>query len=154
MQGLSELFCLYAARAARGFGDGFAAIILTAYLIELGFTPFQVGAVATAALLGSATLTLVIGLLGNRYNVRGILLVCAGLMVATGLAFPNVEHYFWIVAIAFVGTINPTTGDIGVHGRDCSAPNDAIIHFQGDDPVAGHVIRYTTANRLFRRNAA
>jgi len=43
------------------------------------------------------------------------LLACPGLMVATGLALPNLEHFFWIVAIAFIGTINPTTGDIGVH---------------------------------------
>jgi hypothetical protein len=58
---LSELFCLYAARAARGFGDGFAAIILTAYLIELGFTPFQGWRCRHAPLLGSAVLTLGIG---------------------------------------------------------------------------------------------
>jgi MFS family permease len=112
---LSELFCLYAARAARGFGDGFAAIILTAYLVELGFTPLQIGVVATSALLGSATMTLAIGLLGHRYDVRSVLLLCAGLMVATGLAFPSLQHFFWIVAVAFIGTINPTTGDIGVH---------------------------------------
>jgi hypothetical protein len=35
--GQSGLFYLYAARAARGFGDGFAAIILPACLIEIGF---------------------------------------------------------------------------------------------------------------------
>jgi MFS family permease len=112
---LRDLLYLYAARAARGFGDGFAAIILTAYLLELGNTPFQVGVVATAALLGSAVLTLAIGLLGNRYPVRRFLLTCAGLMVVTGLAFPNLSHFVWFVAIAFIGTINPTTGDIGVH---------------------------------------
>ncbi len=112
---MRDLLYLYAARAARGFGDGFAAIILTAYLIELGYSPFQVGVVATAALLGSAVLTLAIGFLGNRYNIRSFLLACAGLMVITGLAFPNLQHFFWIVAIAFIGTINPTTGDIGVH---------------------------------------
>ena len=54
MKEKSDVFHLYAARAARGFGDGFAAIILPAYLIELGFDPFQIGLVATAALLGSA----------------------------------------------------------------------------------------------------
>jgi hypothetical protein len=45
----SDVFNLYAARAARGFGDGFAAIILPAYLLEIGFNPFQIGIVATAA---------------------------------------------------------------------------------------------------------
>src|ERR1043165_8886126 len=34
-------FLLYAARAARGFGDGFAVIILPAYLAEIGFDAFQ-----------------------------------------------------------------------------------------------------------------
>jgi hypothetical protein len=44
------MFYLYAARAARGLGDGFAAIILPTYLSELGLNPFQIGIVATAAL--------------------------------------------------------------------------------------------------------
>jgi hypothetical protein len=61
MKATSEVFYLYAARAARGFGDGFAAIILPAYLIEIGFNPFEIGVVAAAALLGSAVLTLAIG---------------------------------------------------------------------------------------------
>ena len=54
----SYLFHLYAARGVRGFGDGFAVIILPAYLSAIGFTPFQIGLVATAALLGSSLLTL------------------------------------------------------------------------------------------------
>jgi hypothetical protein len=36
----ADIFLLYAARAARGFGDGFAIIILPTYLSELGFGPF------------------------------------------------------------------------------------------------------------------
>ena len=59
--GRSDVFYLYAARAARGFGDGFAAIILPAYLLEIGFNPFEIGLVAPAALLGSAARTLAIG---------------------------------------------------------------------------------------------
>src|SRR3954453_22983301 len=82
--GRSEVFYLYAARAARGFGDGFAAIILPAYLLELGFNPFEIGIVATAALLGSAATTMGIGYLAAHYDVRTLLLVCAVLMVLTG----------------------------------------------------------------------
>jgi MFS family permease len=111
----SDTFYLYAARAARGFGDGFAAIVLPAYLIEIGFDPFQVGLVAAAALLGSAVLTLAIGFLAPRYELRTLLLLCALLMVVTGIAIPSFQHIAFIVAVAFVGTINPTTGDIGVH---------------------------------------
>src|SRR4051794_19364293 len=111
----SDVFNLYAARAARGFGDGFAAIILPAYLLELGFNPFEIGIVATAALLGSAVMTLAIGFLAPRYGLRPLLLVCAALMVVTGIAIPNVRHLVFLAAIAFVGTMNPTTGDIGIH---------------------------------------
>ena len=113
--GRSDVFYLYAARAARGFGDGFAAIILPAYLLEIGFNPFEIGIVATAALLGSAATTMAIGYLAPRYDVRTLLLVCAVLMIVTGIAIPNVQHLVFIAAIAFVGTMNPTTGDIGVH---------------------------------------
>ena len=110
-----EVLCLYAARAARGFGDGFAAIVLPVYLIEIGFGPLQIGLIATAALLGSAALTLAIGLVAPRYDLRTLLLLCAALMAVTGLAFPSSQHFVLIAAIAFIGTMNPTTGDIGVH---------------------------------------
>src|SRR5712672_4192777 len=99
----SDVVLLYAARAARGFGDGFAAIILPAYLIEIGFNPFQIGLVATAALLGSAALTLAIGFLAPRYELRTLLLLCAFLMVATGIAIPSFQHIAFIAAIAFFG---------------------------------------------------
>ena len=111
----SEVFCLFAARATRGFGDGFAAIVLPAYLIEIGFGPLRIGMIATAALLGSAALTLAIGFVAPRYDLRTLLVLCAGLMVFTGLAFPSSQHFLFITAVAFVGTMNPTTGDIGVH---------------------------------------
>src|SRR5437773_7861407 len=113
--GQADVVNLYAARAARGFGDGFAAIVLPAYLLEIGFGPFQIGLVATAAVLGSAATTLAVGLLAPRYHLRTLLLACAGLMVVTGIAFPSLQHLVFIAVVAFIGTINPTTGDIGVH---------------------------------------
>jgi MFS family permease len=115
MSAPSTIVTLYAARAARGFGDGFAAIILPAYLIEIGFNPFQVGLVATAALLGSAATTLAIGFAAPRYDLRTLLITCAALMVLTGIAIPSGQHLLFIAAVAFIGTMNPTTGDIGVH---------------------------------------
>ena len=115
MRPKSDVLVLYAARAARGFGDGFAAIILPAYLIEIGFDPLQIGIVATAALLGSAAMTLAIGFLAPRSSPRTLLLICAFLMVATGIAIPQFQHFVFIAAVAFIGTMNPTTGDSGVH---------------------------------------
>lgn len=105
---------LYAARAARGFGDGFAVIILPSYLAELGFTASEIGLVASAALLGTAVVTLSVGLIGARHDLRKLLLASALAMVATGLAFANIEWFPLIILAAFAGTTNPSSGDIGV----------------------------------------
>lgn len=106
--------CLYAARALRDFGDSFVAILLPAYLLALGFSPLEVGVLATASLLGSACLTIAAGLLGARYGYRQLLLVAAGLMILTGLAFAAFHHYAVLLAIAFAGTINPSAGNVSV----------------------------------------
>jgi MFS family permease len=112
--GASLIALLYAARALRGFGDGFAIIILPAYMTALGFDAVAVGIVATASLLGTALLTLAIGWVAPRFDLRALLLFGAGLMTATGLAFPNVEHLTLIALAAFIGTVNPSGGDLGV----------------------------------------
>jgi MFS family permease len=110
----SPISLLYAARALRGFGDGFAIIILPAYMTALGYDAIAVGLVATASLLGTALLTLIVGWIAPRHDLRALMLLGAGLMAATGLAFPNVERFVLIALVAFVGTINPSAGDLGV----------------------------------------
>lgn len=111
---MSKLSLIYTARALRAFGDGFAVIVLPLYLIELGYGPAQIGVVATAALLGSAVMTLGVGVLARRHETHKLLVMGAMLMTATGTAFPNCEQLLIIGVVAFVGTINPSSGDIGV----------------------------------------
>ena len=105
---------LYTARALRGFGDGFAILILPAYMTALGYDAIAVGLVATASLLGTAALTLAIGVIAPHHDLRALLIFGAGLMIATGLAFPNVEHFTLIALVGFIGTVNPSGGDLGV----------------------------------------
>ena len=62
------------ARGLRAFGDGFVALLVPIYLIELGFSPLAIGAVVTATLIGTALLTLWVGMVANRYSVRRLLL--------------------------------------------------------------------------------
>ena len=112
--GRSEVRLLYAARATRGFGDGFAVIILPAYLAEIGFGPAQIGIMAAVALLGSAALTLAVGLLAASRDLRSLLLLGALIMAATGLLLPNMAHIVPLLVVMFIGTVNPSTGDIGM----------------------------------------
>jgi MFS family permease len=106
----SNLTLLYAARGIRGFGDGFAVIILPAYLSAIGYTPFWIGIVATAALLGSSLLTLAVGFFAPKHDLRNLLLAGAALMTATGLLFPLAGHIAFVLLVAFFGTINPSGG--------------------------------------------
>ena len=103
---------LIAARAVRAFGDGFTALLLPVYLSGLGFSAFRVGALTTATLLGSAMLTLAVGLAGHRVAAKRLLFAACLLMAATGLAFSQ-AHAFWpLVLVGFLGTLNPSGGDV------------------------------------------
>jgi MFS family permease len=105
---------VYAARALRDFGDGFVAVLLPVYLTALGFSVLQVGVIATTALLGSALLTLGVGLVGARHDHRQLLLAAAGVMTATGVAFALVHDYALLALVAFAGTVNPSAGSVSV----------------------------------------
>ncbi|MBM4219819.1 MAG: MFS transporter [Gammaproteobacteria bacterium] len=106
--------CLCAARAFRDFGDGFVAVLLAVYLTALGHSPFAVGAIATAALLGSSLTTLGIGLLGPPGAQRTLLLAASALMTATGIAYALSSDLGWLLLVAFVGTINPSAGNVSI----------------------------------------
>ena len=105
---------IYAARALRDFGDGFVAVLLPVYLLAMGMGPFEVGVVATVSLLGSALMTLGIGLYGARIDQRQLLIAASGLMVATGIAFALSSSFAAVLLIAFLGTINPSAGSVSI----------------------------------------
>ena len=105
---------IYAARALRDLGDGFIAVLLPVYLTGLGLGAFEIGLVATLALLGSALMTLAIGLLGSGWDRRKLLLAASGLMVLTGLAFAASDSYALVLVVALIGTINPSSGSVGI----------------------------------------
>jgi MFS family permease len=105
---------LIAARGLRAIGDGFVSILLPAYLLSLGHSAFEVGVLTTATLLGSAVLTLWIGRISARFGHRRPLLAAAALMVLTGVAFAGFEAFLPLLVIGFVGTLNPSSGDVSV----------------------------------------
>ena len=101
-------------RAIRGFADGFVSVLLAQYLIGLGFSPVEVGAIVTGTLLGSAALTLVFGLRAHRYPLRTLLLIATGIMAATGLGFASFTWFLPLFIVAILGTLNPSAGDVSV----------------------------------------
>ena len=102
------------ARGLRGFADGFISVLLVGYLDSLGFSPLQIGTIVTGTLLGSAALTIAVGLIGHRARVRTLLLGASVLMLATGLGFATVSAFVPMLVVAVVGTLNPSAGDVSV----------------------------------------
>ena len=105
---------LLTARGLRAFGDGFVSILLPVHLAQLGLSNFQIGAVATSTLLGSAALTLLVGFNAHRIGRRALLLRATVLMFITGLGFAFLHDFWPLLLIAFVGTINPSSGDVSI----------------------------------------
>jgi MFS family permease len=70
--------------------------------------------VATATLVGSSALTLLVGFIAHRFRARPLLSSAALLMVATGGGFVLVQGFWPLLIIAFVGTLNPSSGDVSV----------------------------------------
>jgi predicted MFS family arabinose efflux permease len=101
-------------RALRGFADGFVSVLLVAYLLTLGYSDLQIGALVTGTLFGSAALTLFVGLRGARLSRRRVLLGASALMAATGLGFAGLTDFWPLLVVGFAGTLNPSSGDVSV----------------------------------------
>jgi MFS family permease len=109
-----EAGLLLATRGLRAFGDGLVSLLLPVYLVQRGLGAFEVGAIATATLAGSSALTLLVGLHAHRLPTRGALLGAALLMALTGSAFALVDGFWPLLLVAFVGTLNPSAGDVSL----------------------------------------
>ncbi len=105
---------LLVAKGLRAFGDGYVSLLLPLYLLQLGFSPLQVGIIATTTLIGSGLLTLVVGLHAWRYHYRSLLLAASVLMAGTGFGFALLTDFWPLMLVALVGTLNPSSGDVSV----------------------------------------
>jgi len=109
-----EARLLLIGRALRAFTDGYVAILLPVYLLALGLGKWEVGLVSSATLLGSALMTLALGQWGHRFHERRLLLAAAWLMAVTGLLLAGFSDFWPLLLVAFVGTMNPSAGDVSV----------------------------------------
>ena len=105
---------LLVARGLRAFADGYMALLLPAYLLAIGLGTLEVGVISTSTMLGSALATLAVGAWGHRFVGRRLLRGAALLMLATGLGFASLASFWPLLIVAFVGTLNPSSGDVSV----------------------------------------
>jgi MFS family permease len=104
---------LFAARALRAAAYGLQSVLLALYLDEAGLAPAAVGLMLTAALVGSAGLTILIGARADRWGRRRSL-VAGSLLTALGAAAFAFGRSPWVwAAAALAGTIFAGAGEAG-----------------------------------------
>ncbi len=132
-------------RALRAFADGFVSVLLPVYLLELGFSVIAIGAIVTTTLIGSALLTLWVGIYAHRHKRRLMLIGACVLMAATGAGFALTSQFWPLLIIAFVGTLNPSSGDVSVF-----LPLEHTVLAQAADPHQRTALfaRYSLAGAL------
>jgi predicted MFS family arabinose efflux permease len=65
-------------------------------------------------LIGSAVVTLTVGLRGHRFRRVPLLQIVAVVMILTGIGFGMLTSFWGLMAVAVVGTLNPSSGDVSV----------------------------------------
>jgi MFS family permease len=105
---------LLLARVLRTFAYGYLAVVLGVYLDRLGLDPTRIGVVLTAAIAGSAVMTVGWSLFADRYGRRRTISTMAILMVIGGLAFAFAHSFAILVLAGFTGTISATSSEVGV----------------------------------------
>ncbi len=88
--------------------------MLGVYLDQLGLTPSDIGLVLTAAIAGSALMTVFWSLVADRYGRRRTVATMAALMAVGGLLFAISGSFLPLLVGAFTGTISATSSEVGV----------------------------------------
>jgi len=105
---------LLLARVLRTFAYGYLSVVLGVYLDRLGLDPTRIGIVLTAAIAGSAVMTVGWSLFADRYGRRRTISTMAVLMVVGGLAFAFADSFAVLILAGFTGTISATNSEVGV----------------------------------------
>jgi len=105
---------LLVTRILRTFAYGYLAVVLGLYLDKLGMDPTRIGVVFTAAIAGSAAMTVLWSLVADRVGRRRTVVIMAALMALGGIVFALTDSFWMILLGAFTGTISATSSEVGV----------------------------------------
>ncbi len=104
---------LFATRMVRLFAYGLLSVVLGLYLIEVGLSEREAGAVLSLTLLGDAGISLWLTTHADQLGRRKMLLVGAGLMLLAGVVFALTRSLPLLILAAIIGTISPSGNEVG-----------------------------------------
>jgi MFS family permease len=104
---------LFATRFIRLFAYGSLSVVLVFYLVGIGLSEKQTGALLTLTLAGDTVISLLLTTQADRLGRRTMLVIGGALMIAAGLVFA-VTRSFWVLVVAgIIGVISPSGNEVG-----------------------------------------
>eukprot|EP01041_Mallomonas_annulata_P012729 gene12729-26814_t len=104
---------LLVAKIIRMFSFGFLAVMIVVYLIELGYTPSDVGLLFSLTLVGDAAVSLIFTSHADKAGRKKVLVIGAVLSVITSIIFTTQTNFFVMLLAGIFGVISPSGNEIG-----------------------------------------
>lgn len=104
---------LFGTRMVRMFAYGLLSVMLGLYLIEVGLSEREAGAVLGLTLFGDALVSLWLTTHADQYGRQRILLIGAGLMLLASGVFSFTSNQIILTLAAIIGTISPSGNEVG-----------------------------------------
>jgi MFS family permease len=101
------------ARIVRAFGFGLMSVAFALYLGDRGFTPFEIGATLTLALLSGAVFLAASASIVRVMGRRGALLGAAAAMCVAGILLGLPGNAFPIIVACLLGTLSAGAQEVG-----------------------------------------
>lgn len=104
---------LFITRTVRLFAYGFLSVVLVLYLVQVGLSGVQIGALLTLTLLGDTVISLWLTTSADRLGRRRILIAGAALMLFAGILFALTQNFVVLLMAATVGVLSPSGNEVG-----------------------------------------
>src|SRR5574337_1425234 len=108
-----DSWLLFATRTLRLFAYGFLSVVLVLYLVQVGLTGIQIGALLTLTLLGDTVISLWLTTSADRLGRRRMLIAGAGLMLFAGVLFAIRHDFILLLVAATIGVLSPSGNEVG-----------------------------------------
>jgi MFS family permease len=103
----------FTTRCVRLFAYGGLSVVLVLYLVGIGLTGFQTGALLSATLVGDTLVSLFLTTRADRIGRRRMLIIGAVLMGAAGITFAFTRQVWLLMAAGVIGVISPSGQEVG-----------------------------------------
>ncbi|HLH72983.1 MAG TPA: MFS transporter [Chloroflexota bacterium] len=111
-----DLRWIMVGRVFRSLSQGYLGVIVSLYLLQIGFNAVSLGELFTISAIVSALLTIAVSLLADQIGRKPFLFGFPFLTAVCALIFINTRNFWVIVVVGALGTIARGVGGAGAAG--------------------------------------